>query len=150
MKSIYFLALGFMFLSLVSCKKFLEVEPKNQVSDEQTIFDKNSANTALNGAYRLMASDAYYGQKFQFIIYLQGGDLGWGDSRTVNLQFIQNDVRADNEEVNNVWTGIYKTINQTNHVITKVPLINSDPALTTAVKNDILGQAYFIRALAYF
>jgi len=150
MKSIYFLAVGLLFISLVSCKKFLEVEPKNQVSDEQTIFDKNSATTAVNGAYRLLASDAYYGQKFQFIIYLQGGDLGWGDSRTVNLQFIQNNVKADNEEVNNVWTAIYKTINQTNHVITKVPPINSDPALTPAIKDNLVGQAHFIRALAYF
>jgi len=150
MKSIYFLVSVLLLFALGSCKKFLEVEPKNQASDDQTIFDKNSAQTALNGAYRLLAADAYYGQKFQFIIYLQGGDLGWGDSRTVNLQFIQNDVRADNEEVNNVWTAIYKTINQTNHIIAKVPPITSDPALTTAVKNDILGQAYFIRALAYF
>lgn len=136
-------------LSLLSCKKFLEVEPKDAVSDQITIVDKLSAETALNGAYRALASDAYYGQKFQFVNYLRGGDLGWGDSRTVNREFIQNNVRADNEEVNNVWVAIYKTINLTNHVLARVPEIN-DITMTQADRNRILGEAYFIRALCYF
>jgi len=136
-------------ISLISCKKFLDVQPKDAVSDQITIVDKLSAETALNGTYRSLASDAYYGQKFQFVNYLRGGDLGWGDSRTVNREFIQNNVRADNEEVNNVWVAIYKTINLANHLIVRVPAIN-DIALTQAERDRILGEAHFIRALCYF
>jgi len=151
MKSIYMFSVGLITVfSLLSCKKFLDVEPKDLASDEVTISDRKSAETALNGAYRALAADHYYGRTFQFAIYLQGGDLGWGDSRTVNREFIQNNVRADNEEVANVWRAIYRTINQANHIIAKVPSITSDPALTQEVKDNITGQAYFIRALAYF
>src|SRR5690606_37196087 len=39
--------------------------------------------------------------------------------------------------------------NSTNHLIAKVPLIE-DRNLTQAERNQILGEAYFIRALAYF
>lgn len=135
--------------SLLSCKKFLDVEPRDAVSDEINIVDKSSAETALNGTYRALAGDAYYGQKFQFVNYLRGGDLGWGDSRTVNREFIQNNVRSDNEEVNNVWVAIYKTINLTNHLIVKVPIV-SDGTFTAADRDKILGEAHFIRALCYF
>jgi starch-binding outer membrane protein, SusD/RagB family len=145
---IYTIAALFTF-SAASCKKILDVVPKDQVLDESTITDQASAETALRGAYRSLADNNYYGRTFQFAIYLQGGDLGWGDSRTVNLQFIQNDVRADNEEVQNVWSAIYKTINRANHVIAKVPGVN-DPVLKQEYRNQLLGEAHFIRALAYF
>lgn len=141
------ISIGILTLGLLSCKKFLDVKPKDFASDQYTITDQNSAETALNGTYRSLAAPAYYGTTFQFIIYLQGGDLGWGDSRTVNREFIQNNVRADNEEVANVWKAIYKTINQANHLIAKVP---STPFDNEAARNRILGEAYFIRALNYF
>jgi len=149
MKNLIKISIALILLSLLSCKKFLDVEPKDAVSDEINIVDKGSAETALNGTYRALASNAYYGQTFQFVNYLRGGDLGWGDSRTVNREFIQNNVRADNEEVNNVWVAIYKTVNLSNHIIAKVPTV-SDPTFTQADKDKILGEAYFIRALCYF
>jgi hypothetical protein len=132
-----------------SCSKFLETEPKNAASDELTIFDKTSAETALRGAYRALADGPYYGRTFQFANYLQGGELEWGDSRTVNLQFIQHDVKADNEEVAAVWKAIYQTINRTNQVIEKVPQVE-DVKFTDSIRNQLLGEAFFIRALSYF
>lgn len=136
-------------VSISSCKKFLDVQPKNAAPDDLTITDKASAETALRGAYRSLASGPYYGTTFQFAIYLQGGELEWGDSRTVNLQFIQHDVKADNEEVQSVWSAIYQTIDRANHILAKVPAVD-DLNFTETVKSQILGEAYFIRALAYF
>src|SRR5690606_14583479 len=137
------------FFSLASCETFLDVQPRDDASDDATIVDLGSAETALNGAYRALASNGYYGTTFQFAIYLQGGELAWGDSRTVNREFIQRDVRSDNEEVESVWVAIYNTINQVNHIIAKVPAL-SDQLIDGASRNRILGEAYFIRALAYF
>ncbi len=135
--------------SLASCETFLDVQPRDEASDEVTIVDLGSAETALNGAYRSLASNGYYGTTFQFAIYLQGGELAWGDSRTVNREFIQHDVRSDNEEVESAWVAIYNTINQANHIIAKVPIL-PDQLIDGASRNRILGEAYFIRALAYF
>jgi len=135
--------------TVTSCSKFLDVEPKDSVSDEFTIVDKGSAETAVRGLYRALANNGYYGSTFQSNGYLQGDNLDWTDSRTVSLQFIQNNVRADNEEVASAWTAIYQTINRANNIIAKIPAVN-DGLFTETLKNQLLGEAYFVRALAYF
>lgn len=134
---------------LFACKKFLQVAPKDVASDDQTIIDKASAETAVRGMYRSLADNAYYGSSFQSNGYLQGDNLDWTDSRTVSLQFIQHNVRADNEEVASAWTAIYRTINRANYIIARIPEV-TDAAFTQDARNQLQGEAYFVRALAYF
>jgi tetratricopeptide (TPR) repeat protein len=136
-------------LTLVSCKKFLEVQPKDSVSDTETIFDKPSAETAVRGIYRALSADNYYGVNFTSIGYLSGDNVQWTGSQSIVQQFIDHNVKADNATVSNVWLAIYTTINRANYVIAKLPDVN-DVNLTPALKNQLLGEAYFIRALAYF
>lgn len=138
-----------LFLSFISCKKFLDVQPIDAVSDEQTIVDKASAETALRGVYRGLSADNYYGLNFTSIGYLSGDNVQWTGSQSIVQQFIDHNVRADNATVDAVWTAIYATINRANHVIEKVPAV-VDPSFTDAYKNQLVGEAYFIRALAYF
>ncbi len=64
-------------------------------------------------------------------------------------QFISHNVRADNANIASAWNAIYATINRANHIIAKVPNV-TDPLLTDALKNQLTGEAYFVRALAYF
>lgn len=132
-----------------SCKKFLDVQPKDAISDELTIVDKASAQTALRGVYRSLASDSYYGNSFQSIGYLGGDNVQWTGSQSIVQQFIEHKVKADNATVAGVWSGIYSTINRANHVIAKVPGV-VDATFTDAERNQLTGEAYFIRALAYF
>jgi hypothetical protein len=141
--------LFYIIILATSCSKLLEVEPKDSVSDEFTIVDKGSAETAVRGLYRALASNGYYGSTFQSNGYLQGDNLDWTDSRTVSLQFIQNNVRADNEEVASAWTAIYQTINRANNIISKVSQVQ-DAQFSESLRSQLLGEAHFIRALAYF
>jgi hypothetical protein len=134
---------------LVSCKKFLEVEPVDSVSDGQTIVDKASAETATRGLYRALSADGYYGLTFQSIGYLSGDNVQWTGSQSIVQQFISHNVRADNANIASAWSAIYSTINRANHVISKVPAV-TDPLLTQTLRNQLLGEAYFVRALAYF
>jgi hypothetical protein len=136
-------------LLLTSCKDFLDVEPRDSVSDEATIIDKTSAQTAVRGIYRELGDDAYYGSLFQTIGYLSGDNIQWTGSQSVIQQFISHSVKADNANIATVWAGIYSTINRANQVIDKLPAVN-DATFTTEEKNALLGEAYFIRALAYF
>jgi len=132
-----------------SCKKFLAVQPVDSVSDQVTIVDATSASTAVRGAYRTLANDNYYGSLFQTFGYLPGDNVQWTGSQSIIQQFITHNITSDNGNIESVWSGIYATINIANHVITKVPLV-SDPTLTTALRNQLTGEGYFIRALAYF
>lgn len=136
-------------VSLVSCKKFLEVEPVDSVSDGQTIVDKTSAETATRGLYRALSADGYYGLTFQSIGYLSGDNVQWTGSQSIVQQFISHNVRADNANIATAWSAIYATINRANHIIAKVPNV-TDPLLTQSLRNQLTGEAYFVRALAYF
>ena len=136
-------------LLLTSCKDFLDVQPRDSVSDDATIVDEASAQTAVRGVYRELGDDAYYGSLFQTIGYLSGDNIQWTGSQSVIQQFISHNVKADNTNVATVWAGIYSTINRANQVIDKVPGV-TDATFTQDEKNALIGEAYFIRALAYF
>jgi hypothetical protein len=144
----YTLSIGLIGL-LTSCQSYLDVKPLESISDTQTIYDKTSSETAIRGVYSALASANYYGTNFQSIGYLSGDNIQWTGSQSQVQEFINKKVNADNSTIASVWTAIYVTINRANNVIAKVPTV-TDPALTTDLKNQILGEAYFIRALAYF
>ncbi|WP_435354731.1 RagB/SusD family nutrient uptake outer membrane protein [Emticicia sp. SJ17W-69] len=144
----YILSIGLL-TSSVSCNKFLDVKPLESISDTQTIFDKSSAETALRGVYSALSNGSYYGTTFQSIGYLTGDNIQWTGSQSQVQEFINKKVNADNSTIGGAWTAIYRTINRANNVIAKVPTV-TDPLLTDALKNQYVGEAYFIRALAYF
>ncbi|WP_448700575.1 RagB/SusD family nutrient uptake outer membrane protein [Mucilaginibacter sp. AW1-3] len=136
-------------LVLSSCKKYLEVQPELQVDQSQAIVDAGTAGTAATGLLNALASNGYYGSNFQALSYLSGGDIQWTGSQSDPSEITKHLTSATNGYVQSAWTAIYKTISQANYIIDKVPGIQ-DPLLTTAVRNQYLGEAYFIRALAYF
>ncbi|MGF6848474.1 hypothetical protein QFZ51_003709 [Chitinophaga sp. W3I9] len=144
-----YISLFFLSLTALSCKKFLDVEPRDSVSDEQTIIDKTSATTALRGVYRKLGSDGYYGALFQTFGYLSGDNVQWTGSQSVIQQFITHKINADNGNLQTVWAAIYATINGANNVIAKVPGLQ-DATFSDTEKNQAVGEAYFIRALSYF
>jgi len=137
----------FVLLTASSCKKFLEVEPRSSISDEATITDKTSAESAIRGVYN--AARSYYSVSFQSIAYLSGDNVQWTGSQSQVQEFINHKVNAENSTVDAVWRGIYLSISRANQVLSKVPAVN-DPLLTPALKDQYLGEAYFIRALNYF
>src|SRR5690606_1010697 len=150
MKKIHYITCILLLLVVASCNSFLEVEPKQSISDEATITNGASAETAVRGMYRALASGSYYGTTFQSIGYLSGDNIEWTGSQAIAGQFVNHDVRADNASVAAVWSAIYTTINRANHIIEKVAALPLEPTFTQEIKNQLLGEAYFVRALAYF
>jgi len=149
MKSLkYIFSIGLITV-LSACEKFLDVKPLESISDTQTIFDKASAETAIRGVYSALSNGSYYGTTFQSIGYLSGDNIQWTGSQSQVQEFINHRVNADNSTIAGAWTAIYRTINRANNIIAKVPTV-TDPQLTEALKNQIVGEAHFIRALAYF
>jgi hypothetical protein len=127
-------------LFTLSCEKVLETEPQANISDEAVIVDKKSAQAALIGAY-----DALQGQVGSNIVSL---DLA-GDN-VVNFN-AQNRVVADKTASGGGggFSTYYVIINRANFILNKVPQL-SDAAVPAADKNQILGEAYFLRGLSYF
>jgi len=146
MKKIILLLTGIL---LVSCSDFLNIEPEQAVSDEYSITDGKSADVALNGVYNKLASDNYHGVSFRFIANLSADNLRWVGNSPSNREFDVHEVFATNTRIEGLWNTIYSTVNATNHLIHKVPSI-ADQTFSEENRNRILGEALFIRALAYF
>ncbi|MDR2120575.1 MAG: RagB/SusD family nutrient uptake outer membrane protein [Tannerella sp.] len=142
-------------LASVSCADFLEPEPTTGISDKRSIYDEKSAVAALNGAYNSLKGSGYYGLDFNFIPYLFADNVKFVGIQTYYKIFVRpngygkTSLQSDNSSLGGVWEAIYRTINSANHLIDKIPQVD-DPNFTQEERDDILGQAYFIRALSYF
>ena len=141
---------GFTGLLALSCNKFLTVSPKDQVSDDQTIVDGTSAQTAVRGIYNELESNDYYGYTFQTLGFFSGDNIQYVGSQTVNQQLTNHAVSSDLAALNTAWAAIYNVINRANNVLAKVPPLAATTAFPDSLKNQLIGEAYFLRALSYF
>lgn len=150
MKKINHIIIALFIILASSCKSSLDVQPQVSIPDDVTINNGASAETAVRGMYRALASDNYYGVTFQAIGYLSGDNLKRAGSLGIISDFVDHNVKADNGYIANAWSGIYNTINRANHVLEKVEVLPLEPNFTQAKKEQLLGEAHFVRALAYF
>lgn len=130
-----------------SCKKYLEEVPDNALPTASSITDASTARAAIIGAYDRVQS--YYSSSFPTLGTITTDNVIFNGTLSEYLQLDQNAIPTDNVITVSAYQNIYRTINSANSVIAYVPQV-SDPLLTVAEKNKILGEAYFIRALAYF
>ncbi|MBX3241250.1 MAG: RagB/SusD family nutrient uptake outer membrane protein [Chitinophagaceae bacterium] len=135
---------------LTSCEKFLEVEPRTSTSDQVTIVDENSAQTAVRGIYNQLQSGSYYGFTFPLIGNISADNVQYTGSQAVNRTLTTHTARADLGPLATVWQAIYNTINRANNVIAKVPEVPVTTSFTEEARSRLVGEAYFLRALAYF
>jgi starch-binding outer membrane protein, SusD/RagB family len=134
-----------------SCKKtFLDSSSAQTISDNVAIIDSSSALTATLGVYDGLQDANYYGgDGFAAAAFLSSGDGLWVGTLNYYNDFTTHTYRADNTLIYKIWYTIYKVVNRANHVIAKVPALDSKLISATS-KNQYTGEAYFIRALAFF
>jgi hypothetical protein len=145
MKKILFLGLIVLF---TGCE-VLNLEPESKISDKLAIIDASGLETAVYGTYARLHNNDYYGLTFQSLGYLPGDNVKWTGSYDFLAQFGANNIRPDNTQMTATYTGIYRTINSANQVISAVATI-TDPQLSKTLRKQYKGEAYFIRALSYF
>jgi starch-binding outer membrane protein, SusD/RagB family len=134
-------------LFFTSCKKYLEEIPDDALASQNAIVDVSTARAAIIGAYD--GVQGYYAGNYPTLGTMPADNVVFNGTLSQYLQLDQNAIPADNVTTVATYRGIYKTINTVNSVIAYVPGL-SDPLLSEAEKNKILGEAYFIRALGYF
>jgi hypothetical protein len=130
-----------------ACKKQLTETPYSFLTPTNFYQSAADAQSAINGALSALQPQAYY-QRTVYIISELPGDC-------LTPLLTQNQERIDmyklqytptNPEISNWWQNSYKLISRANDVIAHVPAITMD----AAAKNNILGNAYFLRGMAYF
>jgi tetratricopeptide (TPR) repeat protein len=133
-------------VAAAGCDSALTTDPVDRVPAENAIVDAATARAALVGAYDALQSLSYYGRTFEVL-----GDLSADNAEHVGTfqylgQVDRNQLQADNTAVTNTWIAIYEAVARVNLILQKVPNV---PGLTDAQKNQILGEAHFLRALHY-
>ncbi|MBC6988399.1 RagB/SusD family nutrient uptake outer membrane protein [Hymenobacter sp. BT491] len=134
-------------LSFTACNDLLEPTPAQQLPDDKAITDAGSARSATIGAYDRV--QAYYQLNWPVLGFLPGENVRFNGTLNQFLQIDQNQLSADNVLITEAWTQMYQAVNAANNVIAGVPGVN-DPLLPVAEKNQLLGEAYFLRALVFF
>jgi hypothetical protein len=132
-------------LSMGSCKKFLNQVPENSLTRDAFFKTEADANAAIMGVYNSLQQCA---DEF----------LTWGEFRgDLVSPLTNNDITYpyyqlfDNTRIASVWSQPYNLIGRANIVIEKVPEIPAlDRRFTKEKSNAIVGEALFLRALAYF
>jgi hypothetical protein len=135
------------FLLFCSCKKFLTETPYSLLSTNNFYQTAGDASVALNGVFGTLTAQTYYGRTSWTVTELGGEDLTVPSNSSSDRITLGNyTATSSNGEVANWWTNIYTMLNRANDVIANVPNI----AMDTNSRNDIVGNARFLRALGYF
>ena len=139
----YYLTICLVVISFNSCN-VLDEEPFTQPSTENFYQNQTDALAALTSVYaRLKSGNGYYKQGFTSTLHASSDQ---GLSSYLFKEFKTGVVTSSNQSINNLWKELYLGIRDANNVIANVPNISMDEVL----KNRIIGEAKFLRALNYF
>lgn len=148
MKKMKHISLYVAILLLCGCD-FLNRSPYDSVDTSQGFQTVADAEAAVNAAYQPLQWAKLYNMRIWTLDIIAGNsEVGAGGGtdgeETVDLaNFIAD---ADNFAALDLWRGPSPGILRCNFVLQKVPAMDIDEA----IKNRILGEAYFLRAHYYF
>lgn len=136
-------------LLLAGCSDILETHPPDSINSANFFANEDDAIAAINGAYQPLQWPKLYNMRMWTTDIFAGNSVvgaggGTDGIETKNLaDFV---ALSSNPGVLDLWRGPWPGILRANLVLAKVPGMSIDEAL----KNRILGEAHFLRALYYF
>ena len=138
-----------------SCSSFLEEEPKTFLSPNVYFQSEEQVIAAVNGLYTYL-DDRFAGtigpgtQTYLLLEYLPGyGDKPASTGNIDLNQAITLGIAEDNLYIENIWETAYKAIENSNSIIEGMEKVTPD-IMSENLKNNLLGEVYFMRAYHYF
>ncbi|WP_128544144.1 RagB/SusD family nutrient uptake outer membrane protein [Larkinella soli] len=136
-------------LGTTACQDFLTENPVTNIGQNLALSSEDRIRRAMNGAYSALQVNEYYGFEWPNAVWLSDDNVFAAGAGTTDLQFDNYDILASSNTMEINWRAMYQVINQANNILDAVGTVG-DPGFTTEEKNDLAGQALFLRALAYF
>ncbi len=140
---------------LSSCSDFLELKPESQSiavnnSAADSVFYKspNEVEAALSAAYGGFKNE-YYQLDYYVNGDAQSDDAYAGGDNPSNFQIDDYNLDATNSNVSRDWSYLYSIIGRVNTIINNIKDIKPGQ-MTDVRRNEIIGEATFIRAFMYF
>ena len=134
-----------------SCKKFLEVsEPINSVVSSSVFSSNETATSAVLGLYGRMMQTVRSGFNGSITVYpgLSSDEIINTTSSSENDQFAFNSISSNNSVVGfQFWDVVYNYIYHANLCLEGLV---SSSNVSAHLKNQLIGEVKFLRALCYF
>lgn len=141
--------------SIVGCSDdFVTRNSLTQIAEGNFWQSESDAFLALNGVYAVLQSRSMYGGSLNGWQGIPGFD-GLGDNSFNNFKwegpgiFMEGTLNPASGPIEAFWNDHYRGISRTNLIIKNVNEISTD-LISEETKKELLGQAYFLRALFYF
>lgn len=127
---------------------FLDVENVNELNADNFYTKVEHFDLALNGTYDAVKNLDLFGQNFyiQTLLALPHESDYWNAQN-------RNDVASADGNVYIAWRGFYRIVARANDIIDNAPAFietNNPTATQLAKLNEVVAQAKFLRAFAYF
>lgn len=131
-------------VSATACKKDLSLDPYNGIRNENVVTTLEGLQAATIGTYSYI-KDPYYVRNYHIFTEYPSDNVSLSGTTTDPLFYAYNYQHQKNQSnVENFWRKAYQAIYGTNVVIEKVTESQD------AVKNQLLGENYFLRAFVHF
>lgn len=139
---------------LLSCSKdILEENTYGLIRPVDYFTTTSDLEKCVNALYS--SGNLMYNESGALVACMAGDDVTTqaGGNKAGYLQFDLFNAQDNNDRLKTAWNGAYGTIKQSNVIISNIDKFvkpADQPELLKNQKNRALGQAYFLRALAYF
>jgi len=152
MKKIYWAFCMLILLQACEFTEVLEQLPQASLATEEAVVDAASAETVLTGTYEELKDDGAYGRMQPVLAGILSGYMGSTSLTTRNITFQceSNTVLPADNTLSGTFTDFYVIANRASNVIERVSALNEEAGFSGNRKNEILGEAHFLRALAHF
>lgn len=147
-KSIYRLLLMLPIVVFMACDKdFLETEPKGQPTLADFWKTETDVKRAVNSLYVMNDRQDTYGRGMFLYSLIPSDDFVVGKSKG-QIEDIKNFITTGSGGyTNQIWSVHFQVVKRANDILNYVPEMDD---VSDDVKNYALGNAYFMRGLAYF
>ncbi|WP_313157223.1 RagB/SusD family nutrient uptake outer membrane protein [Sphingobacterium multivorum] len=136
-------------LMLAACDKKLDLDNPNYPTTETYWRTAAQADAGAVAIYNALALEGTYTRSFPGLSDSRGDDVQ-GNSPWADLVLVGRfTIPSNSAPVEWIWRDHYVLINRANQVLKYVSQIE-ETQFTEGHKNRVLGQAYFLRAFAYF
>lgn len=130
----------------LSCTSFLEENPVDRYVVGNFYSSQSDAEAAVNATYQQLYS--IYDRWIYLLTELPADNekngLGMPNQYLQNLEYLRH--TSENQFVRQIWQRNYSAIARANTAIENIPQITMDET----IKNRLIGEARFLRALYYF
>ncbi len=143
-KYLFMAAIAF---AITSCNSVLETTPETTISDAVVISDEKSSLAALVGVYD--GIQGYYGINQLAHNVISDNLVNSTAPGNIIPTLVASGTSAFDPTSGAGYSSVYVAINRANFVINKTAELSS-VSIKDASKKQYMGEAYFLRALAYF